>query len=173
MNVESCFQLGYIIKPHGLKGALSLYLDTDHPEDYEKLESVFVDIKQELVPFFFKNIQVKGNWAIVQFENIDNFQDADRLRGLFLYLPLDMLSPLEEGQFYYHDVINFMVVDASGRKIGKIINILGVNGNDLFAVDHQGKEVLIPVQDDFITKVDHQEGEIYMRLPDGLLDVYL
>jgi 16S rRNA processing protein RimM len=173
MNVESCFQLGYIIKPHGLQGALLLYLDTDHPEDYETMESVFVEIKQKLVPFFVKAIQVRENRAIVHFENVDSIQEAERLKGLSLYLPLDQLSPLGEGQFYYHDVINFMIVDAADRKIGKIINILELNGNDLFTVDHQGQEVLIPVQDDFIIKVDHDEGIIYMQLPEGLLNVYL
>lgn len=173
MNVESCFQLGYIIKPHGLQGALLLYLDADHPEDYETMESVFVEIKQKLVPFFVKTIQIRENRAIVHFENVDSIEEAERLKGLSLYLPLDKLTPLEEGQFYFHDVINFMIVDTSGRKIGKIINILELNGNDLFTVDHRGQEVLIPVQDDFIIKVDHDEGKIYMQLPEGLLKVYL
>lgn len=173
MDVESCFQLGYIIKPHGIQGSLLLFLDTDYPEDYENLESVFVEINQKLVPFFIHTIKIREKRAIVQFENVNTIDEAERLKGLPLYLPLEYLSPLEEGQFYYHDVIGFLIVDESGREIGKVVNVLELNGNDLFTVDHHGQEILIPVQDDFIREVDHKARKIHMQLPEGLLELYL
>jgi 16S rRNA processing protein RimM len=173
MNVESCFQLGYIIKPHGLQGDLSILLDTDQPEAYETMESVFVQIKQKLIPFFIDHLQIRENKAIVKFENVNSLEEAEKLKGNLLFLPLEVLPPLSSGQFYYHDVIRYMVIDESGRKIGRITNIYESNGNDLFAVDHDGTEILIPVQDDFIVRLDHEKSEIHMQLPDGLLDVYL
>jgi 16S rRNA processing protein RimM len=173
MDVESCFQLGYIIKPHGIQGSLWIYLDTDQPEEYEQLESVFVEINKKLIPFFINSIKIRKDRAIVHFDNVDTIEEASRLKGLSLYLPMDQLSRLEEGQFYYHDVINYLIVNERGDIIGRIINVLELNGNDLFSVDHQGREVLIPVQEDFILQVDPVEGKIHMKLPEGLLEVYL
>ena len=173
MNVESCFQLGHIIKPHGLQGDLHIFLDTDQPEAYETMESVFVEIRQKLVPFFIDHLQIRENKAIVKFEHINSLEEAEKLKGNLLYLPLELLPPLSSDQFYYHDVIRYMVIDDSGREIGQIMNIFEVNGNDLFAVDHKGTEILIPVQEDFILRVDHEKNQIHMQLPDGLLDVYL
>ena len=56
VNIDECFELGYIIKPHRLNGAVDIYLDTDFPEDYKKLESLFVNLRQKLVPFFIDSI---------------------------------------------------------------------------------------------------------------------
>ena len=52
MNIDACFQLGYIVKTHGIKGQVVAFFDVDFPEDYEDLESVFLEQKGRLVPFF-------------------------------------------------------------------------------------------------------------------------
>jgi len=173
MDIESCYQLGYILKTHGIHGELLVYLDTDNPEEYKLLESVFVEIKQKLVPFFIEQIKVNDNKAIIRFQEIENLEAAEKLKGLALYLPLNFLPELDEGQFYYHEVVGFTVIDEIEGRIGKILNIYEANGNDLFGVDHHGHEVLIPIQNDLIKKIDKMGKEIYMILPDGLLDVYL
>lgn len=70
MNIDDCYQLGYIIKPHGLKGELQLLLDVDSPEDYQNLESVFVRQGQQLVPFLL-SISMSGLkrllWPLMKF----------------------------------------------------------------------------------------------------------
>ena len=87
MDIDECFELGYIIKPHGLNGAVSIYLDTDFPEEYIKLESVFVNVKQKLVPFFIESIQVNGHKAIVNFEDINSLEQSEELKGCSIHLP--------------------------------------------------------------------------------------
>ncbi len=173
MDVESCFQLGHILKTHGIHGELIIYLDTDNPEDYNLLKSVFVEINREMVPFFIERIKVNSNRAIVKFQDVDNLQAADKIKGLGLYLPLEFLPDLGEGRFYYHEVIGFAVIDESKGLIGNIMNIYEANGNDLFGVDHKGHEVLIPVQDDLIKEIDKKNKKIYMNLPNGLMDIYI
>ena len=148
-------------------------LDTDQPQAYESMESVFVKIGEKLVPFFIDHLVIRENRATVKFEGIGSLEEAENLKGNLLFLPLEKLPALSPGQFYYHDVISYLIIDDTGNPVGRIINVFEANGNDLFAVDHQGKEVLIPVHDDFISRVDHEKCEIHMHLPDGLLDVYL
>jgi 16S rRNA processing protein RimM len=173
MKVDSCFQLGYILKPHGLQGDVLVFLDTDKPEYYEGMESVFIKIENKLVPFLISELQLRKNRAIIRFEGVHSIEEAERLKGNSLYLPLEQLPPLEDDQFYYHDVINFMIIDESGQDIGKVHTIYEANGNDLFAVYLENREVLIPIQDDFIREIDYENQKIHMHLPKGLLEVYL
>ena len=99
MDIESCYQLGYILKTHGIHGELLIYLDTDNPEEYKLLESVFVEIKQKLVPFFIEQIKVNDNKAIIRFQEIDNLEAAEKLKGLTLYLPLNFCQHLMKVSF--------------------------------------------------------------------------
>ena len=70
MKKEDCYFLGKITRRHGLQGNVFLKLDTDQPEMYTKLQSIFVDINGLLVPFFIaKQSWSKGETLIVSFKN--------------------------------------------------------------------------------------------------------
>jgi 16S rRNA processing protein RimM len=66
-----------------------------------------------------------------------------------------------------------MVEDTVHGELGTVKTIYEANGNDLFAVDYEGKEVLVPIRDEFIVKLDKITGKILLNLPDGLIDIYL
>jgi 16S rRNA processing protein RimM len=173
MEIENCFQLGYIVKPHGVHGALTIFLDTDNPEYYNKMESVYVEYQQKLVPFFIESIKPSGYKATVKFLDVDDIDLATQYKGCAIYLPLDMLPSLEEDQFYYHEIIGYKVIDQVVGEIGEIKYIYEANGNDLFAIDYKEKEILVPIRDEFIQKLDKKKSTVFLSLPDGLLDVYL
>jgi len=173
MNVDACYQLGYVIKKHGLNGEVTIFLDVDFPQEYRELESVFVEINQKLVPFFIEKIVIKGNKAHVKFEEVEGIEAAEELRSKKLYLPLSSLPDLEEGQFYYHQVIGYEVVDNQKGGIGKLSSILSGPQQDLFVIDYNSKEVLVPVNDEIIDEIDHTNKAIKVNLPEGLLEIYL
>lgn len=174
MNKDNCFQLGYIAKVHGLHGEVGIVLDVDYPEDYEDLKHVFVEQKSRLVPFFLEHFVVShSNKVLAKFEDFDTVEDAEKLVGSAIYLPLSELEPLEEDQYYYHELIGFEVIDKSLGKIGEVKVIYDLETQDLLGVEHKGKEVLIPIQDQIVLKVDKTEKKVYCLLPEGLLDIYL
>lgn len=173
MQADDCYQLGFVSKKHGLGGAVVVILDVDYPEDYTTLESVFVEINNKLVPFFIESISIKGNKAFVKFEEVDTAESAEELKGNALFLPLDALPQLEEGQFYFHEVIGYTLQDSQAGEVGSIKNILSGPQQDLFQIDANGKEVLVPIIDDLIESVDHDRKILKVSLPEGLLDIYL
>jgi 16S rRNA processing protein RimM len=173
MIIDDCFKLGHIVKKHGLKGELSILLDVDYPEDYNELESVFVEINKQLVPFFIEYLQLNGDRGIVKFEDVDDLPTAERLFKSDLYLSAKNLPKLDEGQFYYHEIIGYMVSDKSLGEVGKITEVYEFPNQDLLGVIHQEKEVLIPINDEIIVKVAHELKQMQVDLPAGLLDVYL
>jgi len=93
VNIDECYQLGYVIKPRGLKGELDVFIDSDSPENYKTLESVFVEIEQKLIPFFIEYIQIRDNRAILKFEDVDDVDKASDLKSCPLHLPLELLPP--------------------------------------------------------------------------------
>ena len=175
MTKEECYFLGTITKTNGYKGGLNIYLDADNPFEYENLDAVFVDYRGSLIPYFIHQIQVHNskNTALVYFEDIEHIDDAEKLVKSDLYLPLSTLPKKEGNHFYFHEVIGFQIIDEKEGKLGPIDHILDYPQQALFQIECKGKEVLIPVHDDIILEVRRKEKEILVKIPDGLLDVFL
>ena len=93
MTKEECYYLGRVTKPFGFKGEMVLFLDVDEQEDYAGLDSVFVETKNGLVPYFIKSLRFSGNKAIATFEDLIP-DEAAALAGHEMYLPLDLLPKL-------------------------------------------------------------------------------
>ena len=174
MTKDDCFYLGQIVSKFSFKGELQIKLDTDEPELYENLESIFVDYRNKLIPFFVEksNLQ-KSNLLRVKLEEVDEEADADDLLKREVYLPLSQLPQLGDNQFYYHEIIDYKAVDETHGNIGCIKFVNDQTMQALFFIDFKGKEIIIPVNDRFIQKVDKEEKTIYFKTPEGLIDMYL
>lgn len=175
MNKDECYYLGSITKTNGYKGGLNIYLDVDNPYEYEGLDAVFVDYRGSLIPYFIHQIQIHNskNTAVVYFEDIDHIDEAEKLVKSDLYLPLSTLPKKEGNHFYFHEIIGFTLVDEHDGALGSIDHILDYPQQALFQIKYKGKEVLVPVHDDVIVEVKRPEKQILVRIPEGLLDVYL
>lgn len=173
MHKNECFNLGYISKTVGNKGELLLILDVDDVKRYGKLESVFVEINKELVPFFITHIELRGNGAKVSFDGINTTEKAEHLTRTSLYLPLSFLPPLKGKKFYYHEVLGFTVTDKIHGEIGTIQNILDYPTQALFQIKKGETEILLPVKEEFIISIDRISKTIAVNAPEGLIDIYL
>jgi 16S rRNA processing protein RimM len=174
MQHNDCFQLGHITRTHGTRGEVVIYLDVDYPDDYDELESVFIEIKGQLIPYFIENINIqKGSKAIVKFEDINSIELATPLINCALFLPEDNLDDLDESQFYYHEIMGFKVVDDKMGELGTVSTVYSMSTQDLIAMNYHGHEVLIPVNDTIVPSINREQKILNVRLPEGLLDVYM
>ncbi|WP_298348959.1 ribosome maturation factor RimM [uncultured Dokdonia sp.] len=174
MKKEECFYLGKIVRKYSFKGELLAKLDTDEPEQYVDMDSVFIDFGPSLVPYFIESSQLhKSTLLRVKFEDIDTEEDADDMIGAGLYLPLDLLPELKGDQFYFHEVVGFTAVDKAFGEIGVITYVNDSNTQAIFEIDRDGSQVLIPMVDDFIKKVDRENKQMHFELPEGLIDLYI
>lgn len=174
MTKEECFYLGRIVSKFSFKGEVLIKLDTDEPESYLEMESVFVEYDNNLVPFFIEksNLQ-KSNLLRVKFEEVDSEEDAEDLIKCDLYLPLNLLPELNEDQFYFHEVIGFTVEDANYGTVGTLTGINDTTAQALFEIEKNGKQILIPMNDEFLLKVDKKNKKIHVKTPEGLIDLYM
>lgn len=174
MKKEDCFYLGKIVRKYSFKGELLAKLDTDEPEMYENLDSVLIDFGPSLVPHFFESSQLhKSTLLRMKLEDIDTEEDADDLIGASLYLPLTMLPKLQGDKFYYHEIIGFTAIDKTFGPIGEITGVNDTTSQAIFEIDRDGNQVLVPMIDEFINKLDREKKEIHLDVPDGLIELYI
>lgn len=151
MRKKDCFYLGKIAKKFSFKGEVLVYLDTDEPELYTELESMFVEINGHLVPFFIEKASLhKEKFLRTQFEDVDSEDAADDIVGKDVYLPLTMLPTLEGNKFYYHEVVGFDAIDQRLGNFGTILRISDNGVQALFEVQKDDAVILIPLIDEFI-----------------------
>ena len=174
MQKEDCFYLGKIVTKYSFKGELLAKLDTDQPELYEHLDAIFVQVRNNLIPFFVESSQLhKSDLLRVKFEDVDTEGDADALIKSELYLPLKFLPKLEGNKFYFHEVIGFKITDKNFGEIGIITAINDSTAQALFEVDRNGIDILIPMNDKFIIEVNRKTQTITVETPPGLIELYL
>ena len=170
---EDCFFLGTVVGKYSFKGEVLIKLDTDQPELYENIATLFIETQTGLAPYFvIKSELHKSSLLRVTFEDVTDEAGADILVKKKVFLPLDMLPKLTGNQFYYHEIIGFSVVDKDHGNIGKVTGVNDHSAQALLEIDYQGTEILIPIVDEMILQVDRKHQKLHVQIPEGLLDIY-
>ena len=173
MNKQDFYYLGRIVSKYSFKGELLLKIESDEI-NFKELKSIFIEIDGSLVPFEINRLQLhKSSLLRLSIKGIDNETKANKILKSEVFLPINDLPPLSGNKFYYHEIIGFTVVDRQRGNIGKIMSVNDQTAQALFEINCQGKEILIPIIDEFIDAVDRDNKTIVVHTPDGLLDLYL
>ncbi len=174
MQKKDCFYLGKVARKYSFKGEVVIVLDTDEPELYGNMDAVFIETHKQFLPFFIeRSLLQKGNQLRVKFEGIDSEQEANTIIKADVYLPLEFLPKLEGTKFYYHEVIGFTVIDSQHGNIGEITGVNDQSAQPLFEIRKGSIELLIPIIDEFLKKIDRKNKTITVETPTGLIDLYL
>ncbi len=173
MTKEECFYLGRVAKTHGIKGEVTLKLDVDDPSDYLKMKYFLLEINKVLTPFFVEKLVASGDKFFVAVQDIHTVEAASALTGKEVYLPLEMLPKLSGKQFYYHEVKGYTLIDAEKGELGPIADVIEYPTQAILQVFKDGKEILIPILDQVIQKVDRKNKKLHVKAPEGLIEMYL
>lgn len=169
MDVNSCYKIGYVANTHGLKGEVTIVVNEAIP--LQRTKSIFVEINGSLVPYFVERISDRGDKAFVKLEDVDNPEQAKLLKGCCLYLSLKARPMPGQGEFYDDEVVGFEVEDENLGVLGRIREVVLIGPNRLLAVDHRGKEILIPIKGPFIKSLNRSKKKFKVDLPQGFLDI--
>lgn len=167
MDIDSCYQVGYVIKKHGLKGDIKIILTSPLPK---KLESIFVEIDNRLVPFFIEHVSILHDQAILKLEDINSPEKADHLAQNRVFLPLSIKPKNQSKESNSAELIGYSVYFKTQR-LGIISDINQHALNPLLVVKGEKSEVLIPINDYFVKKVDRKLKQVAVELPDGFLEI--
>jgi len=165
--------LGEILRPHGVAGEVRMRVLTAYPERLAEIKSVYLDSdpdSTDALEYAVEGVRMHQGYALLKLKGIDDRNQADTLRELFVMIPLEDAVPLEEGEFYLYQLIGLEVQTDGGIKLGTLTEVLETGANDVYIIDSpQYGEVLIPATPETIIKTDLDEGLIVVKLLDGLL----
>ena len=106
--------------------------------------------------------------ALIKFHGIDTQEDAERLRGTQLEVPLEEVPSLSPDSYYHFQILDMEVWTQDGEFLGVVEDILSTGSNDVYVAREGENEVLVPALQDVIVDVDLEKGRITVDLPDGL-----
>jgi 16S rRNA processing protein RimM len=158
--------IGSIVKIHGIHG--EIVLETANPDLIENIEeSAFLEIEGLLVPFFIDEWTITSNERCrIKFLWVDTEQVAKRLVGCKLFLPTKKVE-LKQSDF-----ASKPNADIEKGELGIIMDIYDNPGNPLILIQNHGKELLVPLHNDFIKEVLLEKKTVIFNLPEGLTDLF-
>jgi 16S rRNA processing protein RimM len=172
ISKEELIKIGFISKPHGFKGELILAVENGDAEDYEHVKFLFIEQEGKPVPFHIEEIKIRSSDILLKTEDVNTEAEAKLLTGKSVYVETSEVSS-EEGDLEWTSLIGFKAIEKTHGELGLIEGIEEFPQQVIAHCMVNGKEVLFPLNDDFISSIDEEKKEIHLELPEGLLDVYL
>jgi 16S rRNA processing protein RimM len=169
-----CVKIGFIQKPHGVRGELIVKFQEEFYETLEELPLLFLDVDQLLVPFFISEEGIRfksGETVIVCLDWVDSDKKAKELCGLSVYVKIDDVVRTDNELMAPDELIGFRLYDHVLGLIGEIDEVTNYGGNLLLNVNYKGGPSLIPFHEELVLRLDDKTRELEMRLPEGLFNL--
>jgi 16S rRNA processing protein RimM len=171
ISKNDVFPIGQITKPHGVNGEMSFSFTSD-VFDNEDVPYFIFDMQGILVPFFLDEYRFKGSTTgLLKLDGITTDEQARGFAGLTIFLPKSYLDKVEDTEIELDYFAGFSLVDSEKGLLGVISEVDQTTDNVLFVIPTKDDELLIPAGEEYIEEIDHDKKIIYVKLPEGLLDL--
>ena len=171
--------VGHLNKPHGTQGEFYVWPLTDHPERVFAPGVVLLlgeesddEPNPDLPPLRVVSARPFQRGVLVQFGGVEDRNEAEMLRGRYLYQAIADVAPLEEGEVFYHQLLDMDVVTVGGERVGSIVEVFESAPADLLEVRGPRGLVMVPYRPEIVVAVDVEEGVMVIDPPEGLLDLH-
>ncbi|MCM3441122.1 ribosome maturation factor RimM [Metabacillus halosaccharovorans] len=171
---EKWFNVGKIVNTHGIRGEVRVISKTDFAEErYEPGNTLFIfkEGSTDPIEVIVDTHRVHKNFDLLTFEGLQSIQDVEPFKGSLIKVSESQLSELEEGEYYFHEIIGCKMYSDSGEEIGTIREILATGANDVWVIQRKaGKDLLVPYIDEIVKEINIDEKKIVITPMEGLLD---
>jgi len=171
---ENPQKIGFIQKTHGVHGGLMVESFLSMTDEESMPHWAFVEIEGGLVPFRLKSNECfirDERHMVLFFDGIDSPEQGAELLQLQVYFPESFFQSLEGGDKLHVIGKGFNVVIEGHNEFGVFNEILDIPGNPVLSIDVNGKEILVPANDEYIQKIDNETQTVYLKISDELLDL--
>ncbi|MBU8573218.1 ribosome maturation factor RimM [Bacillus pumilus] len=172
--VQEWLNVGKIVNTHGVRGEVRVVSKTDFPEERYKKGSVLYIFKQgqgEPLKVTVASHRQHKQFDLLTFEEISSLNEAELLKESILKVEKEHLGALDEGEFYFHQIIGCEVYDEEDQLVGQIKEILTPGANDVWVVGRKGKkDALIPYIPSVVKKINIASKTIHIEVMEGLID---
>lgn len=168
--MDKYFEIGQIVNTNGLKGIVKVKPFTDDIKEFETFENIYIQKKDELIEFKIESVRFAKNMVFLKLQGIDDINEAEKLRNLYIKISRDALPKLPENSYYIVDLLQCEVVTIEGETLGKMDDVFNTGSNDVYVVKNEdGKQILLPAIKEVIKNVDIPNKKITVKLMEGLI----
>jgi 16S rRNA processing protein RimM len=158
--------IGHVVRPFGLRGELRVQLLTEYPERLVRLRTVYLG--PEVEPWTVEGVRLHQEAALFKLAGCDDRTSADTLRGALVQITLEDAVPLDEDEYYEHQIVGITVMEENGTLLGKVTEIINTGANDVFVVVGPDGELLLPAIESVILEIDLDTDRMVVHVLDGL-----
>ena len=168
--MQEYFEVGQIVNTNGLKGLLKINPFTDDITRFERLKTIFIEHKKELLEFEIESVRYQKKQVLLKLKGIDTIEEAEKYREDYLKINRNKEEKLPEDTYYIVDLIGLDIYTDNGELLGKLDDIFSTGSNDVYVVKNsEGKQILLPAISDVIKNIDLEQKKIVVNLIEGLL----
>jgi len=165
--------VGKIVGAHGVKGNLKVHSYAESVSAFKPGSSILVILAERIERHFaIKWVKPHGKSILLSFKGIENRNTAKTLIGAELFIERIALPELEEGVYYWVDIVGLSVFTTDNKYIGRVESIIPTGSNDVYVVKDQTKddstEILIPAIESVVLEIDFKNKTMRVDLPEGL-----
>lgn len=167
------FNIGKFVAVHGLKGELLLKHALGKKTSLKGLQAIFIEEKKDsFIPWFIEKATIKtGEEIFLKLEGVHTREAAMRLTQKKVWLPEADYKKFA-AKSSPAGILGYTIME-QGKPLGEILEVIEQPHQLLCRLEIRGKEVLVPLHENSLEKVNHKKKEVAVILPDGLLDIYL
>ena len=168
--MQEYFEVGQIVNTNGLKGLLKINPFTDDITRFERLKTIFIEHKKELLEFEIESVRYQKKQVLLKLKGIDTIEEAEKYREDYLKINRNKEEKLPEDTYYIVDLIRLDIYTEDGELLGKLDDVFSTGSNDVYVVKNsEGKQILLPAISDVIKNIDLEQKKIVVNLIEGLL----
>jgi 16S rRNA processing protein RimM len=168
VTTPSRITIGRITRPHGILGEVKVQLQPEYQSALEPQHVKRVYLGASESPSHVRGARMHQESLLLKLDGVADRNAAEALRGVEVHVERRDLPSLPEGEFYASDLVGMRVVDMNGAEIGALVEVLATGSNDVFVVARPQGELLLPVIDSCVKRIDPAAQRIYVIIPDGL-----
>lgn len=165
-------QVGFLGKAHGLKGELKFKIDEEYIDDFNEVDVLFIKMKGHYAPCFIESIR-SGNSLIIKFEDTNTKEEAATIQHQPIFLKEEAITVYadEPEELLFLHIKGFKMIDNELGALGKIKAIEAYPQQEMAVVAYKKNDVLIPLNEYIISKIDVDNQTVLVNLPEGLLEI--
>jgi 16S rRNA processing protein RimM len=166
---DELLAVGRVTRAHGVRGEVSVQPLSEVEARFQR-GSVLLAGPVGHRRLTVRGVRSHGHRLLVSFEEIGNRSEADPLRGEVLLVPAASAPPLPTDRYWVHQIVGLEVFTEEGRSLGTVREVLHNPANDVWLIEADGREVLVPALRDVVVEVDPHAGRAIIRDLPGLVD---
>lgn len=165
--------MGQVRRPHGIRGEVRVEILTDYPERLVQRDYLYLTpphSPDDVQRYPLEALRPHKGILLIKLRGVEDRDTAERLRGMLVQVPIEEAVPLEEGEYYYFQLIGVDVETDEGEWLGRVADVIEGGAHDVYIIRGPRGEILLPAVEDVILELDLESQKMVVHLLPGMVE---